>query len=46
MNTTEITEATTVSGNVTATIGRANWGRDLEFVTVSGNVRLRSGPES
>jgi hypothetical protein len=38
VSTTEVAEATTVSGNVTATIGRADWGRDLEFGAVSGSV--------
>jgi hypothetical protein len=38
VSTTEIAEAATVSGNVTAMIGRADWGRDLEFAAVSGSV--------
>ena len=38
VETTEIADAAAVSGNVTASIGRANWGRDLMFRTVSGSV--------
>ncbi|MEJ2371882.1 MAG: DUF4097 family beta strand repeat-containing protein [Gemmatimonadales bacterium] len=38
VETTEIAEAVTVSGNVTASIGRADWGRDLEFGAVSGSI--------
>ena len=35
-----------ISSSFSRPIGRADWGRDLEFATVSGNLQLRSGPES
>ncbi len=38
VETTEIAEAAVVSGNVTAVIGRANWGRNLDFAAVSGSI--------
>lgn len=38
VSTTEVAEATTASGNTTASIGRANWGRDLTFASVSGSI--------
>ena len=38
--------ATTVNGNVTVTIGRADWNRDLSFVTVNGNVTVRVPAET
>jgi len=31
----------TVNGNVSATIDRADWERDLGFVTVNGNITVR-----
>jgi DUF4097 and DUF4098 domain-containing protein YvlB len=37
---------TTVNGNVTATIGQADWNRDLSFVTVNGNVTVRVPAET
>jgi hypothetical protein len=38
--TTGIATAQTVNGSVTATIGQIDWGRDLEFATVSGDVTV------
>jgi hypothetical protein len=38
VETTEIADATTVAGNVTASIGRADWGRDLTFAAASGSI--------
>lgn len=35
-----VVEASTVNGTIHATTGRANPGRDLEFKTVNGNIRL------
>jgi hypothetical protein len=34
-------EASTVNGNVVASTGRANPGRDLDFTTVNGNITLQ-----
>jgi hypothetical protein len=39
--TTAIAEGTAISGNITATIGRTDWGRDLGFNSISGNVTVR-----
>jgi hypothetical protein len=36
--TTELAEATTVSGSIAAEIGRSEWGRNLAFTSVSGRV--------
>ena len=36
-----VVEASTVNGNVDATTGRANPGRDLELKSVNGTIRLR-----
>lgn len=33
-----IAEGTTVTGSVIASVGRADWGRDLDFTTVTGSV--------
>lgn len=38
VETTEIADASTVAGNITVSIGRADWGRGLAFETVSGSV--------
>ncbi len=40
VSTSGIAEGSTVVGSVTATIGAAEWDRDLDFVTVSGNVTV------
>lgn len=40
ISTTLIAEAFAVSGSINVVIGEANWDRDLEFVTVSGNVAV------
>ncbi len=40
ISTTEIAEASAISGTITATIGRADWGRDLGFSAISGNVTV------
>lgn len=37
----EIAEATVVTGSIMATVTRADWGRDLAFTTVTGNVTVR-----
>ena len=41
LSTTGIAEATTVTGSINASIGEANWGRDLQFTTVTGSVTVR-----
>ncbi len=41
INTTELATAQVVNGTIDVTIGLADWGRDLLFVTVNGNVRVR-----
>lgn len=38
--TTGIASGVTTSGSVTASLGASNWGRDLSFATVSGNVSV------
>jgi len=38
VSTTRLATAVTVTGSIRATIGLANWGRDLEFRTTSGDV--------
>ena len=38
ITTSQTAEAATVSGSVTASIGRSDWSRDLTFTTVRGNV--------
>jgi hypothetical protein len=38
VSTTQVATVTTVSGSIDATIGLPDWGRDLKFGTVSGNV--------
>lgn len=35
-----IASATTVSGSIDARVGKADWGRDLSFTAVSGNVTV------
>lgn len=40
VSTTGIAEGSTVSGGINASIGRADWGRDLAFTSVSGNVAV------
>jgi DUF4097 and DUF4098 domain-containing protein YvlB len=40
LTTTTIATGVTVSGIVTADIGSADWGRDLEFAAVSGSVTV------
>jgi DUF4097 and DUF4098 domain-containing protein YvlB len=40
LSTTEIGEGSTISGNVTATIGSASWGQDLAFQVITGNVTV------
>ncbi len=40
LSTSELVEANVVSGSIDATIGRADWGRDLEFAVQSGNLTL------
>jgi hypothetical protein len=40
VSTTGIATAKTMSGAITASIGEANWGRDLEFLTMSGDIAL------
>ncbi len=41
LSTTGIAEATTVTGSINASIGEADWGRDLHFTTVTGSVWVR-----
>ena len=36
-----VVEASTVNGNIEASTGRADPGRDLDFTTVNGNITLR-----
>ncbi len=38
VSTTGIATAKTMTGNITASIGEADWGRDLEFVTMTGDI--------
>jgi len=40
VSTTRLAGATTLWGSIVATVGLADWGRDLEFSTVNGDVRL------
>lgn len=40
LTTTTIATGVTVSGAVTAAIGATDWGRDLDFAAVSGNVTV------
>lgn len=40
ISTSGLVAATTMSGSITASLGLANWDRDLAFTTVSGNVRV------
>ncbi len=40
ITTTGLAEATTVTGSITASIGLAEWDRDLEFTTVTGSVTV------
>jgi len=37
----EIAEATVVTGSITATVSQSEWGRDLAFMTVTGNVTVQ-----
>jgi hypothetical protein len=39
--TSGLAEATTLSGNITASIGRAVWDRDLSFTALDGDVTVR-----
>jgi hypothetical protein len=38
--TAQLASATTQRGSVTATLGLRDWGRDLEFTTLSGDIRV------
>ncbi len=40
VSTTQLASARTLWGSVVATVGLADWGRDLEFSTMTGDVRL------
>ncbi len=40
VSTTRLATARTLSGSITASIGLADWDRDLEFSTMSGNVQV------
>lgn len=40
VSTTDIVEATTVSGSIRVRMGRTNWTGDLRFKTVSGDITL------
>lgn len=40
VSTTQMADATTVNGSITAAIAMANWDRDLPFTTVNGNVTV------
>lgn len=41
VTTTRLGSAATVNGTVTASIGLANWDRDLAFTTINGNVSVK-----
>jgi hypothetical protein len=41
ISTSGIAEATTINGNITASIGQAGWDRNLAFSALAGDVRLR-----
>lgn len=41
ISTTGLATAQAVNGSIDVTIGLADWGRDLLFATVNGNVRVR-----
>ena len=41
ITTTELATARTVNGSIDITLGLPDWGRDLLFTTVNGNVRVR-----
>jgi hypothetical protein len=41
ISTSGIAEATTINGDITASIGRGAWDRDLSFSTLSGHVTVR-----
>jgi len=36
-----VAEATVVTGSITATVAQSDWGRDLAFMTVTGNVTVQ-----
>jgi hypothetical protein len=40
VSTDGVAEATTVNGSITASIGRTDWGCDLDFLTVNGGITL------
>jgi len=40
VSTTQMADATTVNGSITAEIGMADWDRDLPFTVVNGNVEV------
>ena len=40
VTTTDLADASTVSGSIDVTMGRADWRGDLEFHTVSGDITL------
>jgi len=40
LSTTRLGTATTMSGSIVASIGLPDWGRDLEFQTMSGDITL------
>jgi len=41
LSTADLATATTVNGDITASIGRADWDRDLAFKAVAGNLTVR-----
>lgn len=40
VSTAQLATAKTLSGSIVATIGRPDWGRDLEFTTMNGDVHV------
>lgn len=40
LTTTQLATASTVNGTITVTIGLADWDRNLNFLTVNGNIRV------
>jgi hypothetical protein len=40
ITTSELAEASTISGSIEASIGRSDWDRDLAFTTVSGSLSV------
>lgn len=40
VTTTELAEAAIVTGNINASVGLADWGRDLSFAAVTGNLTV------